>query len=274
MSDPKHSSSLGGGPQAKSKKERSPNYPQMSLKAAIERARQFYAEEKKQAAPAVVAMKHLGFSSPSGPARVVLSTLVKYGLLDEEGRGENRQVKLSRLALNILLDERPESSERDEAIKLAALKPKILANLWVKWGPDHPSEATVRTYLIRDLHFTDSAADDLIRVYKDTVEFAKLASGDTIAPASGGDKGTVNDDNVGSSHTSGIRSQREKRAMQPGMKEAVFPLDEGQAVLQWPERLSPESFEDFEAWLNIIIRRAKRSIRPEDEEAEPTQDDE
>lgn len=49
--------------------------------------------------------------------------------------------------------------------------------------------------------------------------------------------------------------------MLAGIKETVFPFERGQAVLQWPEHLSPEEFEDFEAWLSIVIRKAKRSVR-------------
>lgn len=60
--------------------------------------------------------------------------------------------------------------------------------------------------------------------------------------------------------------------MQHGMKEAVFPLDEGQAVVQWPDRLSPESFEDFENWLHIVIRKAKRSIRTDDPDNDAQED--
>lgn len=39
-----------------------------------------------------------------------------------------------------------------------------------------------------------------------------------------------------------------------------FTLPEGSAVLQCPERLSRESYEDLVAWLQIVLRKAKRSI--------------
>lgn len=53
--------------------------------------------------------------------------------------------------------------------------------------------------------------------------------------------------------------------MQAGMKEDVFTLEEGPVVIQYPERLSRESFEDFESWLQLIIRKAKRSAEREEE---------
>ena len=51
--------------------------------------------------------------------------------------------------------------------------------------------------------------------------------------------------------------------MQAGMKEDVFTLEEGPVILQYPESLSQESFEDLESWLQLVIRKAKRSIRTE-----------
>jgi len=45
------------------------------------------------------------------------------------------------------------------------------------------------------------------------------------------------------------------------IEKAVLPLSEGTAVLEAPKELSPESFEDLEAWLQILLRKAKRSIR-------------
>src|SRR5437764_345863 len=124
MGDPKTDNGTNGNgnghaTQPKPKKERSPNYPSINLKEAIAKAKLFHAQEKKQAAPIGVAVKHWGFSSFSGPARGMASALLKYGLLEEEGRGDDRRVKLSRLALNILLDEQPVSPERDTAIKEA-----------------------------------------------------------------------------------------------------------------------------------------------------------
>jgi hypothetical protein len=55
------------------------------------------------------------------------------------------------------------------------------------------------------------------------------------------------------------------RSLQQQTKALDGPV-EGQVVLQYPERLSLESFEDFESWLLLVIRKAKRSVRQEDED--------
>jgi hypothetical protein len=59
--------------------------------------------------------------------------------------------------------------------------------------------------------------------------------------------------------------------MQEGAKQDVFTLDEGSVVLQWPSSMSAESYEDFEGWLQLVLRKVKRSIvtsKTEQEEAD------
>jgi hypothetical protein len=173
----------GGGSSvkpAKPKKDRSPPYPAIGLREAIDRARQFYTFARKNPARTTDAMKHWGFSEKSSGGRQVIASLLKFGLLEEEGRGEDRHIKLSRLALDILLDEQPESAERDELIQRAALRPKIHAHLWGKYGSEMPSEVVLRTYLIKDMEFTDTAVNDLIAEYKETIEFARIDQGGKI----------------------------------------------------------------------------------------------
>lgn len=48
-----------------------------------------------------------------------------------------------------------------------------------------------------------------------------------------------------------------------GMDHATFPLDEGVATFQWPKALSPESAQDLEDWLQVLLRKVKRSVRTE-----------
>ena len=44
-----------------------------------------------------------------------------------------------------------------------------------------------------------------------------------------------------------------------GMRQEVFALAEGDVTIQWPERLSPESLEDFTDWLRILERKVRRA---------------
>ena len=46
--------------------------------------------------------------------------------------------------------------------------------------------------------------------------------------------------------------------LKPGMKEEKNSLDEGEAVLIWPENLSQDSVRDLEYWLQGVLRKARR----------------
>lgn len=59
------------------------------------------------------------------------------------------------------------------------------------------------------------------------------------------------------------------------MKEATFPLDEGLGVIQWPEPISQESYEDFEQWVQLVLRKVQRSVgKPAEQEQENEEPDE
>jgi hypothetical protein len=49
--------------------------------------------------------------------------------------------------------------------------------------------------------------------------------------------------------------------MTAGRKQDVFSLPEGEVVLQWPEPLGSESYEDFESWLKLVLRKVKRAVQ-------------
>ena len=53
----------------------------------------------------------------------------------------------------------------------------------------------------------------------------------------------------------------------PGAVEVRYVLDEGPVSLRWPDELSPESVEEFEYWVEGLIRRARRKAGLEVEKA-------
>lgn len=162
------------------KRARSPNYPGIALGEAIERARVLYHKEGKHAAPVAAAYRDLGYSPGSGQGGVVLAALKKFGLIDDTGSGNARTVRLTELALKIILDERPESSERLAAIQSAALTPPIHAELWQQYSPSLPSDETLLFRLQTEKGFTRSGAIEFLREFKDTIEFARLGLGEPL----------------------------------------------------------------------------------------------
>ena len=46
-----------------------------------------------------------------------------------------------------------------------------------------------------------------------------------------------------------------------GMNSDTFSLDEGQVILQWPAKMSPESYEDFKSWFDWSqVKRSEQRI--------------
>lgn len=161
-------------------RKRSPAYPAIDLKTAIDRARSLYATEHENLVPLESVLASWKLSVTSGGGMAQIAALRYYGLLEQKKSKTGRQVKLSALALDIILDDRENSGERQTAIRQAALKPTLHAELWEKWGANLPSDQTFRHYLLRDRGFNSSYVGNAIETYKDTFAFAKLGECDII----------------------------------------------------------------------------------------------
>jgi hypothetical protein len=155
---------------------RSPAYPALDLRTAIERARALYANERKHPAPIPAAVKHWGYKGPNGRTNGIIGALKQYGLIVDQGSGPNRKIQVTDAAVRIL--EHPIESERLAAVQKAALLPRIHAEMWAKYGPDMPSDDTWAWNLREDRNFTETGAAEFVREYKATVAFAQLAGAD------------------------------------------------------------------------------------------------
>ena len=169
---------------------RSPNYPGINLETAIQRAQKFWENEKRNAANVAVAMKHWGFVKPTSQSIVTLAAVKSFGLFEDSGSGENRKIKLSDLALKIILDQRQISPEREAAIKEAALKPMMHSKLWSRWGAQLPSDENLRHALIFEYKFNENAVDGFIEEFKDTITYSKLQNSDSITASENDINGT------------------------------------------------------------------------------------
>lgn len=159
---------------------RSPAYPYVSLRKALSRAKALYKAEGKHPVPLSSAYKAWGIGAKSSGARQTLAALKQFGLVTYLGKAKERQVRVSDLAMKIILDRRPDSPGRDEMIRRAAMIPLIYTELWQKYGAELPSDATLETYLVLEREFNESAVLGLIADYKDTIELAKLREPDKM----------------------------------------------------------------------------------------------
>ncbi len=146
------------------KRHRSPSYPQMSIKEAVDRVGMLHKAIGSHATSRDVIAKGLGYSSVSGTSATAIGNLYKYGLLD--GRGE--EIRVSDRAMQIL---HPHSdAERKEALRAAALEPELFRDLAQRFPGNLPNDEILRNYLVRN-KFAPQAVEATVLAYKETIEF-------------------------------------------------------------------------------------------------------
>jgi hypothetical protein len=149
-------------------KERSPNYPGVSLEDAVKNAQMLFKVASRTAVAPVVAVKAWGYSGLNGVSRVKLAALRAYGLSETEKGGN---VKLSRRGLTLSMRSH-DSPEYASAIKEAALAPSIFQELYeTKSGV---ADEALKHHLVADRKFSPDGAKRVIEIYRANCEFANL----------------------------------------------------------------------------------------------------
>lgn len=159
----------------KKAKERSPTYPVIDLREAINRTRMLFDKEGKNPVPRLLAVKDMGYKSLSGRALQILSSLYQYGLIIRE-RGNAR---ISDEAFTIL--NAPEGSpDKAKALADCSLKPTVFQELYNEFRDELPSDDNLM-WQLRQRGFAKIAAETIISCYKETIEYAKPEQKEYIA---------------------------------------------------------------------------------------------
>lgn len=153
------------------KKERSPSFPFISLKKAVERARAVHDRYRRESVRVIIVGSAWGLGPKSSGLQQTVAALKQYGLMEDSGSREDRRVVLTQLALRILIDTRP--GQREDGLREAALKPRLFAEL-APWARSRPAEEHCMSELKLDRGFTDDAARTFLRVFFETMEFAGI----------------------------------------------------------------------------------------------------
>lgn len=166
---------------AQSKKGRGVSYPFIGLEQALEKARAFHRAERKSAAPVSAATKHFGYAGTSSGGRQTVATLLQFGLMEDEGRREDRHVKLTDRALTAILAE-PESEERTAALQECVQMPRVYSQILAKWPADNlPSDHTIGYYLQREFDFNPKTLKDFIDDFRASLAFARMGQNATMS---------------------------------------------------------------------------------------------
>jgi hypothetical protein len=163
----------------KAKKDRSPSYPFISLRKAVERAQALFDGHRKEPTRIGTLALTWNYSPSSSGLQQTVAALKQFGLIDETGAGSDRKVQISDLGRRILADLRP--GVREEAILEAARRPKLLSDYYAIWLPQRPSDAHCVSELVFDRGFGEPAAKAFLRVFDETVTFAGLRGADKNA---------------------------------------------------------------------------------------------
>lgn len=154
---------------------RSPNYPAISLAEALKRVEQVHGREGQHPASREVIIKGMGYNGVHGTSLGAISAGIKYGLLEQTGKGGDYRVSDRTMA--ILHPHSPE--EKAEAISEAAKSPTLFRELLEHFKGGLPSDDNLRAYLVRR-GFSQSSLPDVIQAFRDTMEL--VSSGASVYP--------------------------------------------------------------------------------------------
>lgn len=162
---------------------RSPRYPRHGLSKSLEFAKKLFDGVHRSKVDTDTAAKVIGYTnSSSGAAAGALGALRQFGLVD----GLRGSMSVSDLTLRIL--QPLDSQEKLAALREAAGRPEIFGKVLSHFGSSLPSsDEPIRALLIRNQGFSQSGADELISVLRETVELvSEEASFDEAPVASEG----------------------------------------------------------------------------------------
>jgi hypothetical protein len=240
---------------------RSPGYPYISLRSAIDRAKDVWTHEKRNPAPLTAMAGHWGINLKSSSLQLIASALKKYGLLEEVEGGKDRLLKLSSAALTVILHDQEDAPERIAVLKQCALAPKVHAKLWQQFNGELPSDATLTRHLIMEEAFNPSIVDAFIKEFRDTIAFAQLTVSDKIAASE------TTEDSSDTERPPLVTAAAEEARRFPKLAESLarfssgsppaavvrefsFPLPTGVASLKVPFPLTQEDFDGLLRTLN------------------------
>jgi hypothetical protein len=162
--------------EVKKERHRSPNYPAVGLKEAVNRVRMLYEADGRAGAPAEIAAKHIGFKAAHGSAMSVLAALKKFGLVaDIGGKFAPTQGAIAILKL-------PEADpRRKEALEEAALRPAIYRSLVDAYHESGlPSAEVLEGELTTYQNFNPNAVKGFVKDFLETLQFAEINLGNAL----------------------------------------------------------------------------------------------
>ncbi len=151
---------------------RSPNYPVTDFPDAVERLKKVFGTIRTRPNSYEVIAQSMGYKGLNGASRTMMSTLRKFGLLEEVGR-EGLQLTGDGKALVMLPNNDPQYVA---AAGRCALRPVAFADLYATYGVNPPGADSLKFVLV-GRGFTTEAATEVIKNYRRTIDFLQQTPG-------------------------------------------------------------------------------------------------
>ena len=152
---------------------RSPSHPSVSLAVAIERAKQFHETWGCSEIDLKDTFNSWGYKPRSGAGNQLVAAMTSFGLLDSSGKGQQRLLKISDIALSGLFVRNPGTDSASSVIPELVLKPAVYQVLWERWGFDLPSTLKIKNFLVGELDFNKKTVERFLRDYLDSIGLAR-----------------------------------------------------------------------------------------------------
>lgn len=179
-------------PVEKTPRDRSPSFPFISLKTAVERLVAFEQTFGRHPVPVEKAGTAWSMKEKSSQADQTLAALRSFGLIEYTKANARRQANLTEESRKYLRAQ--QDSIKVQVMKLCALRPKIMRQFWSAWGPDRPIDAIAIDQLTMEHGFSDAGARNFLKVYDATITYAGLSNSDKLPQLDWEGAGEAEDD--------------------------------------------------------------------------------
>lgn len=247
------------------KKHRSPNYPYIGLKKAIDLVGKLYEKDKRAKVPLNIAYKRWDYTEGSSVGGQCVAALRAFGLLDVEGSGDQRRVCVSEVALRYLVGR---EDLRKGILQECALRPSIYSQVWENFEGEIPQEDVLRDYLIFSLNFNSSTVRQFVAPFRETVTFAGLQKGDYTDSEGDRDSGLTADESQTDHMDQAVNTRTPQsaearvnpqsqvavglRQVQADQRELRFHLPSGDVSLLIPSAMTADEFDILQAYLGAF----------------------
>lgn len=254
-------------------KARSPNYPYIDLEKASQLAKKLFLKVAKNHVDSIVAGKEMGYSGTSGSTLKIIAAMKAYGLINEIKSEGGRRIAISELGLPIVADGNLEA--RQNALKKAALNPKLFSHIWQTYTHPFPSEDAIIYDLMVGEFTSQEAASSAVKNFNHSIKYAGLikeASDEiqsskenyVISESAQNEQQIDKNDSLEESNNLYKSSEQYTNNNKGGIIEVSTTIQAGYVKLTLPAKMTNRDLEDLEDWFDYVKKKINRLCSKEE----------